>query len=120
MKHAIGFVLAVVLFASCEHHDDFDFTGTVVDYEICNGISEVGYDVALSSPDSIGGSYINRYNEEYQNVVVIYGSDRMLHGGTKISGTIYLDPNYSEAECNYHYREREVPEAVFTKLKSED
>ncbi|MBP5326533.1 MAG: hypothetical protein J6Y98_01300 [Bacteroidales bacterium] len=110
-------VLTIGLLVSCADHDDFDFTGTVVDYEMCNGISEMGYAIALSSPDNIGGNYVTRENEEYSNVVVVYGSDRMLKSKAQVSGRIYLSPNYSQTECSYHYTDNDVPEAVFTKLK---
>lgn len=120
MKRSILFVaLLFTVFASCKNYEDFDFTGSVVDYEMCNGISEIGYAVALTSPDTIGGDYTTREMQQFHNVVVIYGSDRMLHSGDKISGRIYLDPGHSEAECNYHYNDRDVPEAVFTKLSVE-
>ncbi len=110
-------LLSLLTFVACEHHDDFDFTGTVVDYEVCNSIYDVGYAVALTSPDSIGGSYTTSDQKVFENVVVIYGSDRMLHGDDHISGRIYLDPNYSKTGCNYRYTDNDVPEAVFTKLK---
>ncbi len=110
-------LLTLGLFVSCVDHDDFDFTGTVVDYELCNGVSEMGYAIALSSPDSIGGNYVTRENEQYSNVVVVFGSDRMLKSKSKVSGRIYLDPYHSKSECSYHYTDNNVPEAVFTKLK---
>lgn len=107
----------VVLLSSCVKHDDFDITGTVVDYEECNGIMEMGYAVELSSPDSIGGDYTTHDHQTFHNVVVVYGADRILKENSKISGRIYIDNNYSESTCNYHYRDRDVPEAVFTKLQ---
>ena len=117
MKKALLFSV-VLLFAACNNYDDFEFTGKVIDYEECTG-SEFGYAVSLSSPDTIGGDYTNRDGEEYKNVVVVYGSDRLLKRNNLISGRIYLDPNYSHAECTWHYTDRDVPEAVFTKLKVE-
>ena len=111
-------IAAVLLFAACNDYDDFDFTGTVIDYEECSG-SSLGYAVSLTSPDSIGGDYRTRYGETFSNVVVIYGSDRMLQEDAKISGRIYLDPNFSKTECSISYTDNDVPEAVFTKLKVE-
>lgn len=116
MKKIALLSIALLFFASCKEYEDFEFAGTIVDYEMCNGISDLGYAVALTSPDTIGGDYTTREQKEYQNVVVIYGSDRMLHEGDKISGRIYLDPNYSRTECTWRYTDRDVPEAVFTKL----
>ena len=113
------FLTAVLMLTACVDHDDFDFTGTVVDYELCNSISDVGYAINLSSPDTIGGTYTTRERVEYSNVVVVYGSDRIMHSGDKVSGRIYLDPNYSKTTCKYSYDDRDVPEAVFTKLKVE-
>ncbi|MBQ1409134.1 MAG: hypothetical protein IIY87_05195 [Bacteroidales bacterium] len=113
-------ILAVVaMFAGCKEYDDFDFAGTVVDYEECNGISEMGYAIELSSPDTLGGDYTTHSGKEYHNVVVVYGSDRLLKENSKVSGRIYIDNDYSRSTCNYHYTDRDVPEAVFTKLKVE-
>ena len=114
------FSVMALLSACNDKHDDFDITGTVVDYEECNGISEMGYAVELSSPDSIGGEYKTHDNETYTNVVVVYGADRILKENAKISGRIYLDNNYSKTTCSRHYTDRDVPEAVFTKLEVED
>lgn len=108
-----------MLLTGCVEHDDFDFTGTVVDYEECNGISEMGYAVALSSPSDIGGEYTTRTATTYENVVVIYGADRMLKENAKISGRIYIDNNFSKTTCSIHYTDNDVPEAVFTKLSVE-
>ena len=61
---------------------------------MCNGISELGYAVALSAPDSIGAAYTNRDGETSANTVVIYGSDRLLYKDDQITGRIYIDNNY--------------------------
>ena len=111
-------IAAAMLFAACNNYEDFEFTGKVVDYEQCTSGS-IGYAVSLTSPDTIGGEYTTRERETYQNVVVIYGVDRMLQANSNISGRIYLDPNFSKTECSFHYTDRDVPEAVFTKLKVE-
>ena len=118
MKKTLIIAAAIVCFAACKHHDDFEFTGKVIDYEQCTG-SDFGYAVSLTSPDTIGGDYTNRDGEDYRNVVVIYGANRLLKKDNNISGRIYLDPNYSRTECTWHYTDRDVPEAVFTKLKVE-
>ena len=115
MKKSI-LILACCILSGCVHYDDFDFTGIVVDFEYCQGAYELGYAVSLMTPDTIGGDYLTQDGDNYKHVVVIYGSDRLLHPGDSIGGRIYLDPNYSKTTCNYHY-DRDVPEAVFTKLK---
>ena len=118
MKTRYSFIIlaVVALLAACKNHDDFKFTGTVVDYEECNGISEMGYAIDLSSPDTIGGTYTTRSSKTYDNVVVVYGSDRILKENAKISGRMYIDNNYSRTTCSRHYTDRDVPEAVFTKI----
>lgn len=106
----------LMLAFGCKNYDDFAFSGVVVDYEMCQSMFNMGYAVMLTSPDTIGGTYITQEGKTYENVVVIYGSDRLLHPNDSISGRIYLDPLFSKTECNYHY-DRDVPEAVFTELK---
>lgn len=110
------FFFSVILLASCVKHDDFAITGTVVDYEICNGISEMGYAIEISSPDSIGGDYTTRTGDNYRNVIVVYGADRILKENAHINARIYWDKNYSKTTCSRHYTDRDVPEAVFTKI----
>ena len=101
---------------SCKEVDEIEFSGTVVDYEECNGMFSMGYAVSLSSPDTIGGDYLTHENILEHNVVVIYGADQLLSYGDKIEGSFFLDPNYSKSECYIHF-DRQIPEAQFTKLK---
>lgn len=115
--HVITCLAAIsTIFASCQNYDDFEFTGTVIDYEECTVIPDLGYAIALTTPDSIGAHYTTRTMAEYDNVVVVYGADRLLSENDKVSGRIYLDPNYSKSECYFHIQ-RDAPEAHFTKLK---
>jgi hypothetical protein len=109
-------ITTALFFAACNNYDDFEFTGKVIDYEQCDGAS-LGYAVTLTSPDTLGGEYHTHSGNIYNNVIVIYGADRLLKENDNISGRIYLDPNYSKSECTWHYTDWEVPEAVFTKLK---
>ena len=118
MKKITTLIAALILFAACNNYDDFEFTGKVVDYEECTG-SSFGYADTLTSPDTIGGDYRTHSGDTYHNVVVIYGADLLLKDGANISGRIYLDPNYYHDECTWRYTDRDVPEAVFTKLKVE-
>ena len=117
MKKIAIIAFTALLFASCNNYDDFEFSGVVVDYEECSlNFGSFGYAVQLTSPDSIGKPYLTRDSIVYENVVVIYGADRMLHDKDEIYGRIFLDPKYSKTECVYHYL-REAPEARFTKLE---
>ena len=116
MKHCIIIALASLLYVGCNNYEDLEFTGIVVDYQECTGITDLGYAIKLSAPDTIGGEYMTRDTVLYNNVVVVFGADRFLHKGDNVSGRIYLDPNYSKTECYYHYNQN-VPEARFTKLK---
>lgn len=120
MKKLLLAVIITIFAASCVKHDDFEITGTVVDYEECNGLYEMGYAIELSSPDSIGGEYTTHDGEKYNNVVVVFGADVVLKHNSRISGRIYIDNNYSASTCIRHYTDRDVPEAVFTKLTVED
>lgn len=108
--------LLLLMTASCVDHDDFAFSGTVVDYEECTSMFDFGYAIALTSPDTVGTDYVTRYGKEYHNVVVAYGADRILHENETVAGRMYLDPNYSHTQCNYHY-DREAPDACFTDLE---
>ena len=115
---ALGCAALFFLFASCGDVDDFPIAGQVVDYELCTSMSDVGYAVALSSPDSLGGRYTVTATEVHHNVVVVYDADRILPVSTRIEGRIYYD-NYSKAQCNYSYAKRRdgVPEACFSELR---
>ncbi len=116
MKKILLSLALMALATRCVHHDDFDIVGVVVDYEPCQSAYEVGYAISLRSPDTIGGRYMTQQGEWKENVVVVYGADRLLHPNDSIKGSIYLDPGFSKATCIYHF-DRDVPEAVFTKLK---
>lgn len=119
MKKRLFTILAASLLATaCFDYDDFAFTGTVVDYELCTSVMDLGYAVQLTSPDSIGARYMTRDSVWFDNVVVVYESPEPLKKNSKISGRMFLDPKYSRAECDFHY-DRDVPEARFTKVKVE-
>ena len=122
MKKALLTIAASLLcLMGCNHYDDFSFSGTVIDAETCTDLQNLGYVVELSSPSDMGGDYLAADTIVHHNVVVIYGSDRMLRVGNRIEGKIYIDNNYSKSTCSYHYSGRringDVPEACFTKLK---
>lgn len=115
-------MIVFLLLAGCKHHDDFAFSGTVVDVEPCTSASDCGYAIQLDAPDSIGSNYHTTTDKLYDNVVVAYGNDRIIYIGSKISGRMYLDEGYSSAYCYYDYRDSRdsVPEAVFTKITAKE
>lgn len=111
---------ASLLFVGCRDYNDFEFEGTVVGYRYCSSlasIQDLGYFVRLDAPDSVGGSF-SVDGSTMKNVVVIYQSDRMLRDHDHIHGKIYLEPQYSKANCAIHSTgaDKDLPEAVFTKL----
>lgn len=121
MKH-LRLLPLLLLLAACNNYDDFAFSGTVIDHELCTSLMDMGYAVQLDDPDSVGGDYLASDNKVYHNVVVCYQPDQIVKLNERISGRIYLDPNHSKAYCNYNYRNStgEVPEARFTQLKIEE
>lgn len=115
-------VVAVLSLSACVHPEDFAIVGTCIDFEFCSSLSgqDAGYAIELSSPDTIGGAYIDSDGKEHQNVIVCFGSDRYLRVGDALYGRVYEDPGYSKAYCMYHYRNSrgDVPECVFTQIDS--
>ena len=107
--------------ASCKDYDDFAFSGTVVDVEYCTSSTDCGYAIQLDTPDSLGSSYHTIRDTVYDNVVVAYGNDKVIHVGNRVSGRMYLDDGRSKAYCYYHYRDSRdsVHEAVFTELNKD-
>ena len=112
--------------ASCKNHDEFDFAGTIVGYEICQSeIGDFGYLVSLDSPSDLGDSImIVEDSTRHGHVIAIYQSPRQLKVGRHISGTIYLDSKFSKAHCyrTYTYRDLasdkdiSLQEAIFVKV----
>lgn len=120
-KVLIALVALVCLTAGCKKRTDtFAFSGTVIDYYNCTlnsaSISEMdfGYVVNLDTPDSIGGEYTSN-GVKYKNAVLLYRTHARYGDGEQISGTMYLDENYSRAYCQYHYH-LDIPEGVCYKL----
>ena len=124
---AITLLAALAITTACEHHDDFEFTGTVVGYEYCEStIQDFAYMIALDSPEGIGERVAVADGTIYDNVVVAYQAPRILKDKWKVSGEMYIDNNYSKAHCSRTYdcpdpdggEERIVlPKTVFTNLK---
>lgn len=118
MRHAAMWFLlpAALVLGGCIHYDDFEFTGTVIDYEFCSSYTDYGYAIQLSSPDTIGGTYTTQNGDVFNNVVVLYQSPLLLKHNQHVSGRMFLDPKYSKTECNWHY-DRDTPEGRITDVK---
>ncbi len=108
---------ATLLMTSCgKRSDTFQFSGTIIGYCNCTlasaSISEMdfGYVVNLDTPDSIGGEYITD-GVTYKNAILLYRTKARLADGETISGTMYLDDDYSKAYCQYHF-DLGIPEGV--------
>jgi hypothetical protein len=71
---------------------------------------DFGYVVNLDTPDSIGGEYVSD-GITYKNAILLYRTKARYGSGEKISGTMYLDDNYSRAYCQYHFN-LGIPEGV--------
>lgn len=116
---SLPLIFCTIVSCTPRHEDEFEFAGVVVDYELCTSIQDLGYAVQITSPDTIGGTYLTQHGQHIDHVVVIYNSDRMLHENDSIEGRIFFDLNHSKANCNYHYRETsgDVPEACFSQVR---
>lgn len=109
--------LTALIAAGCgKKADTFAFSGRVVGYVDCTmssaSVSEMdfGYIVDLDTPDSVGGAYASD-GKTYSNAVILYRTRARIGQGEEISGTMYLDDNYSRAYCSYHYNWG-IPEGV--------
>lgn len=107
----------LLLTAGCgKRTDTFPFSGKVIGYYNCTlnsaSISEMdfGYVVSLDTPDSIGSEYTTD-GITYTNAILLYRTRASYHDGDAISGTMYLDDDYSKAYCQYHYN-LGIPEGV--------
>lgn len=113
----LSFCLLLLTVGCKKNMDTFPFKGKVVGYVNCTmstaTISEIdfGYVVALTIPDSVGNAYTNENGTKYNHCVVIYRTRQRCHEGDEISGTMYLDDDYSRAYCNYHFN-LGLPEGV--------
>ncbi len=115
----LSLILTTLLFftVGCgKRADTFVFSGKVIDYYNCTlgsaSISEMdfGYVVNLDTPDSIGSEYTTD-GITYTNAILLYRTRAHYTDGDTISGTMYLDDNYSKAYCQYHYY-LGIPEGV--------
>ena len=116
-RYCLILTLLTLLMVSCgKRTDTFAFSGTVIGYCECTmptaSISEkdFGYIINIDKPDSIGGQYITD-GVTYKNAILLYRTKARFADGEKISGTMYLDDDYSRAYCTFHYN-LGIPEGV--------
>lgn len=115
------FCLLLSLSGCKEHEGTFSFSGTACGYVECTmatqSISEQdhGYVVALDTPENTGGDYTDDDGILHHNCVILYRTHTRFYEGDKISGRMYIDPDYSKAICAYHYH-LDIPEGVCEKL----
>lgn len=121
-KWSAGILPAIVILGltSCNKVDEIDFRGTVVDVRECTASyvkPDLGYLVALTTPDSLGGVYTTDKGVTYHNVVILYAPDRLIYCDDKIRGTFYFDDQYSLANCSIHWNDIDnIPIGVFTSI----
>jgi len=125
-KWSAGILPAIVILslASCNKVDEIDFRGTVIDTRECTASyvkPDLGYLVALTTPDSLGGDYTTDDGVTHHNVVILYAPDRLVYRNDKLRGTFYLDDQYSRANCSIHWTDIDnIPIGVFTSLSVVD
>ncbi len=120
MKRFAFFSTLLLLLASCNKVDEIDFRGTVIDTRECTASyvkPDLGYLVALTTPDSLGGDYTTQDGITHHNVVILYSPDRLVYRNDKIRGTFYFDDQYSLANCSIHWNDIDnIPIGVFTSI----
>ncbi len=120
MKRFAFFSTLLLLLASCNKVDEIDFRGTVIDTHECTASyvkPDLGYLVALTTPDSLGGDYTTQDGITHHNVVILYAPDRLVYRNDKIRGTFYFDDQYSLANCSIHWNDIDnIPIGVFTSI----
>lgn len=125
----VSFAVLALMLVSCKHHEEFEFSGKVVGYEICQSMNDFAYLVSLESPSDIGDSImVVEDSTRRGHVIAVYQSPRILKIGRHISGTIYMDDNYNRAHCYKHYTYRdlvsgdeiELRQAIFVKVHMDD
>ena len=121
-KWSLGILPTIVILGltSCNKVDEIDFRGTVIDTRECTASyvkPDLGYLVALTTPDSLGGDYTTQDGITHHNVVILYAPDRLVYRNDKIRGTFYFDDQYSLANCSIHWNDIDnIPIGVFTSI----
>ena len=117
-----SFYLLVFLAGCGEHEGTFSFSGKAIYRLECTlatqSIAEqdFGYVLELDTPADIGADYYDTENNVHHNCVILYRTHTRLEENDSISGRMYLDPDYSNAICAYHYGHLGLPEGVCEKL----
>ena len=83
-----------------------------------NNIPIVGYFVQLEEPEDIGRDYTTN-SGVHHNTVILFDPDCRLYKDNRISGSFYLDEDYSRAHCDYHLTDIKLPEGVFVEVSVE-
>ena len=98
MKHCVFFsLLLAASLTSCAKHDEVSFRGTVVNIEYCASQdiqSNAGFYTALEVPEATGATFTIG-NDTFQNVVILYEPGTRIKNGDRISGSFYIDNDYS-------------------------
>lgn len=122
MKKLTLIAFATLLLCGCKDNTEtFAFKGVVCGWSQCSlstaSISEMdfGYIVSLISPDTIGINYTDAQGRTHPNCVLLYRTRYRFYDGDSISGTMYLDDDYSKAYCSYH-DQHGLPEGVCYRL----
>ena len=117
-----SFYLSVFLAGCGEHEGTFDFSGKAIYRLECTmptqSISEqdFGYILELTNPSDIGADYTDGDGTVHHNCVILYRTHTQFEENDIVSGRMYLDEDYSNAICSYHYTRLGLPEGVCEKL----
>ena len=120
MKHYAFFsaALAAMLLASCVHHEEIEFSGTIVGIRNCTASyldQNAGYMVQLETPEGVGGT-VTGEDGTMDNIIVLYEPPKRIMLEDHIHGTFYRDDKYSRANCEVHYNELPLPEGVLLEV----
>lgn len=125
MKHSVCFKAllllssCLLLLVSCTKRDEIDFTGVVIDTRQCTASylkPNLGYLVELSKPSDAGDDYTTDDGVVHHNVVILYEPDRVIYKDDHLSGSFYFDDEYSDANCEIHWKDLKVPMGVFVSV----
>lgn len=109
-------LLASLATAACQKHDEIEFSGQVLMVRSCSASyldANAGFVVALDYPEGIGGTL--KANEgSVENVIVLYEPTTRVRVEDHITGTFYLDNEYSRAHCSVIIDLGDLPEGVMT------
>ncbi|MBP5190470.1 MAG: hypothetical protein J6031_06105 [Bacteroidales bacterium] len=111
---ALAIMAIVALCGACNRDiDEFHFTGTVVDGELCSS-SQIGYVIDIHTPDSIGNPFTSS-GISCQNAVMAYRAPQILHYGDTIEGVAYLTESYAALNC-FGVIDNDLPEIILLSI----